>query len=183
MLNHYIYCLEQVPDKELPYKSQILPSLETLALQYGITNIYQTCDSIESFEESISTLVYEDKNFHYYQVLYLVFPGSENQIKIDNYYYSFEEIAEFFQGKLKGKIVHFPNTFQLDLEEETFQYFLDVTGAIALSGFGNRIPILSTVLDNFYFSLLDETDDVVKLVELLYEKQYTLCKTLGFRLY
>lgn len=77
--------------------------------------------------------------------------GRSNELKIDNYYYTFEEIVEFFQGKLTGKIVHFANTFQLSLEEETFQYFLDATGAKAVSGYSNKVPLLSSVLDNLYF--------------------------------
>ncbi len=178
-----IYCLESVPDVESPSKSLFLPELENLALQYGITNVYKTCDSIEGFEESISTLVYEDRNFKDYSIIYLVFEGKENELKIDNYYYSFEELAEFFEGKLKGKIIHFSNTFLLDLEEETFQYFLDVTGAKAISGYGNRVPVLSAALDNLYFSLGEEFDDTTEIVEALYEKQYTICKTMGFKMY
>jgi hypothetical protein len=180
---HHIYCLESVPDIEQTKPSVISHSLENLALQYGVTNVHKTFDSIEGFEESISTLVYEDKHFKDYGIIYLIVEGRGNELKIDNYYYSFEEIAEFFEGKLKDKIIHFANTFQLDLEEETFQYFLDVTGAKAVSGYANQVPILSTVLDNLYFSLSEEYDEVTDLVEVLYDKQYTLCSTLGFRLY
>src|SRR6476620_11524709 len=104
--NHYIYCLESVYDEATSSNSSILSSLETLAKQYGITNVYKTCDNIEEFEQSISTLVYEDRHFKDYDIIYLVFEGRSNELKIDNYYYSFEEIAEFFEGKLKGKIVH-----------------------------------------------------------------------------
>ncbi|WP_300566564.1 DUF6642 family protein [Flavobacterium sp.] len=181
--NHNIYCLEHVPDVEAPHQSPILPALENLALHYGVTNVYATCDSIEGFEASISTLVYEDRHFKDYTIIYLVFEGSGNEIKIDNYYYTLEEIAEFFEGKLTGKIVHFANTMILDLESSTFQYFIDVTGAKAISGYGNPLPVLSAILDNLYFALADECDDVIELVEVLHEKQYALCKAMGFRLY
>lgn len=183
MNNHYIYCLESVEDVEIEKESIVLNSLETLALQYGLTNVYKTCDSIETFEESLSTLLYEDKNFKDYAIIYLVVDGRENLITIGNYNFTFEEIAELFEGKLNGKIVHFANTFQLDLEEETFQYFLDVTGAKAISGYGNRVPILSTILDNLYFSISEEEDSIVGVVEALFEKQYVLSNSLGFRLY
>ncbi|MES2811082.1 MAG: DUF6642 family protein [Bacteroidota bacterium] len=181
--SHYIYCLEAVQDVTAPCKSVILPALQQLALHYGVTNVYKTCDCIEGFEESISTLVYEDKDFADYGFIYLIFEGRENELQIDNYFYSLEEIAEFFEGKLKGKVIHFANTFKLDLEEETFQYFLDVTGARAISGYANQLPVLSAVLDNLYFSLSDEYDDLVELVEVLYEKQYALCTAMGFRMY
>jgi len=181
--NKYLYCLESVNDVEAPNRSPILPSMESLAQQYSITNVYTTCDSIEGFEESISMLLYEDRHFKDYAVIYLVFEGRSNELKIGDFYYSFEEIAEFFEGKLKGKIIHFANTLQLDLEEETFQYFLDVTGAKAVSGYVNDAPVLSTGLDNFYFYLSQEYDDVVELTEALFEKQYALSTGMGFRMY
>ncbi|CAM3747461.1 hypothetical protein FSS13T_15810 [Flavobacterium saliperosum S13] len=181
--NKYLYCLESVKDVEAAMGSAILASMESLAKQYRITNVYKTCDCIEGFEESISTLLYEDRHFKDYAVIYLAFEGRNNELKIGDFYYSFEEIAEFFEGKLKGKLIHFANTLQLDLEEETFQYFLDVTGAKAVSGYVNAAPVLSTVLDNFYFYLSQEYDDVVELTETLFEKQPALCTGMGFRMY
>lgn len=179
----YIYCLEAVPDVTVDHKTAILPALEKLAFNFGITNVYNTCDSIEGLEENLNTLLYEDRDFKDYEVLYLVFEGEMNTIVIDNYKYSLEEIAEFFEGKLTGKIVHFANTMRLDLDSETAQFFLDVTGAKAVSGYVKSVPLLSTVLDNFYFSLYQEYDDVVELVEILFEKHYVLCKSMGFQLY
>lgn len=179
----YIYCLEGVPDVDQPHPTAILPALENLAFQYGITNIYKTCDTLEGLEESLSLLLYEDRNFKDYGILYLVFEGDGNQIMVDGYYYTLEEIAEFFEGKLTGKIIHFANLMRLDLDEEGAQYFLDVTGAKAISGYSKQVPILSTVLDTFYFSLCQEEENVIDLVETLYEKQYALCTTMGFLLY
>lgn len=178
-----LFCLEYVKDVQAPSQSLILPALENLSLQYGITNVYQVCDDLESFEARLGNLLYEDRHFNDYELLYFVFEGQNNQIKLEDYYYSLEEIAEFFEGKLKGKIIHFANTLLLDLEEETFQYFLDVTGAKALSGYVNPVPILSTVLDQLFFSICQEYDDVVEVVEELFEKQYNLAKSMGFRLY
>lgn len=178
-----LFCLEGVRDVEAHAGSPILPFLEYLALEQGITNIYKTCDRIESLEESLNILLYEDRNFKHYEILYLVFEGEGNTIVLDNYYYSLEEIAEFFEGKLKGKILHFANTKRLDLDEEAAQYFLDVTGAKAISGYGKRFPVLSTVLDNHFFALCQEYDDVVTIVETLFESQYALCKAMDFRLY
>lgn len=179
----YIYCLEGVPDIEATNTTFILPSLENLAFKYGITNVYKTCDTIEGLEESLSTLLYEDRNFKSYAILYMVFEGKDNSIILDDYYYSLEEIAEFFEGKLTGKIIHFANTMYLDLEADTAQYFLDVTGAKAISGYKNRVPIHSTVLDNLYFALCQEHEDVIDLVEALFEKQQLLATSMGFTLY
>lgn len=179
----HLFCLEYVNNTNIQFNSVILPALEQLSLQYGVTNVYQVCEDIETFEERLGNLLYEDRNFQDYELLYFVFQGQNNQIILDGYYYSLEEIAEFFEGKLKGKKVHFANTMLLDLEEETFQYFLDITGAQSISGYVNQVPLLSTVLDNLFFSICQEYDDVMDIVEELFERQYNLAKSMGFRLY
>ncbi len=130
-----------------------------------------------------TNLLYHDKYFRDYKIIYLVFEGEGNQIQIDDYYYSLEEVAEIFQGKLTDKIVHFANTMNLDLEDESFQYFIDVTGAKALSGYVNPSPILSTILDQYYFCLAKEIDDEEELVHALFDKHANICLKLGFRLY
>jgi uncharacterized protein YjfI (DUF2170 family) len=181
--NHYIYCLEAVADIDSSNESGILPSLENLALQYGITNVHKTCDSIEGFEESLSMLLYEDRNFKDYGIVYFVVKGNGNQIILDDFYYSLEEIAEFFEGKLTGKILHFCNQMLLELDKESAQYFLDVTGAKAISGYGNKTPVDSFVIDNLFFWLCQEYEEVTELVEELFLRQYTLCQAMGFQLY
>lgn len=178
-----IFCLEGVSDIEEENDSQLFPFLEHLAREFHITNVYKTCDSIETFEESISNLLYHDRDFRDYKIIYLIFEGDSNQVQIDDYYYSLEEIAEFFQGKFTDKIIHFANTKMLDLEEESFQYFLDVTGTKAVSGYVNHSPILSTILDQHYFCLAKEIDDKVELVHALFDKFSNLCLKMGFRLY
>ncbi len=178
-----LFCLEGVQDIEDTTNSTILPSLESLAMQQNITSIYKTCDSIEGLEESLSALLYEDRNFRDYEILYLVFEGRGNVITIGGYDYSLEEIAEFFEGKLRDKIVHFANTKILDLTAEAAQYFLDVSGARAVSGYRNSAPVLSTILDNQFFGLCQEFEDVIEITEELYRQNYALAKTLGFTLY
>lgn len=181
----FIFCLEGVPDIEINNTTEVVKNLEQLAVEQGIASIYKTCDTIEGLEESLGTLLYDDHNFTDYEIIYLVMPGQENNICLNNYYYSIEEIAELFEGKMKGKIIHFANAKVLDLNEEEAQYFLDVTGARAVSGYGshyNKIPSCSTI-DKAFFSLCQEFDDVVDIVEELHQKHYALCKLLDFRLY
>lgn len=178
-----IFCVEGVDDVEEENESALFPFFEHLAINKGITNVYKSVDSFEGFEESISNLLYADRNFRDYQIIYLVFNGQNDNIEIGGYYYSLEEIAELFAGRLTDKIIHFANTKQLDLEEETFQYFLDVTGAKAISGYVKHAPLLSTLLDQHYFELAKVYDDEVELVEALFEKHANLALNFGFRLY
>jgi hypothetical protein len=179
----FIFCLEAVPDVEKEYHTETEKSLEQLAIQ-GIDSIYQRCDTIESLEESLNILLYEDHNFKHYEIIYLVMKGEENNICLNDYYYSLEEIAELFEGKMRGKIIHFANSKPLDLTAEESQYFLDITGARAISGYGNYTSkVTSSNLDKVFFSLCQDENDVVEIVEELHEKQYAFCKLLDFRLY
>jgi hypothetical protein len=179
-----IFCLEGVPNVETFTTTAVVKNLEQLAFEQGITSIYKTCDCIEGLEESLGNLLYEDHNFKNYEIIYLVLEGEKNTICLNNYYYSLEEIAELFEGKMKGKILHFANVKSLDLSEEEAQYFIDITGARAVSGYGIANPKLpSTVIDKAFFSLCQEEDNLVEIVEELFSKHYNLCNLLDFRLY
>ena len=180
----FIFCLEAVPDAETVTTTEVVKNLEQLAFEQGITSIYKTCDTIEGLEESLNALLYEDHNFNNYEIIYLVMQGEGNNICLNGYYYSLEEIAELFEGKMKGKILHFANAKVLDLSEEEAQYFLDITGARAISGYGAALnKLTSSNLDKAFFSLFEEQDNVVEIVEELHQKYYALCKLLDFRLY
>ena len=180
----FIFCLEAVPDIENETISEVVQNLEQLAMQQGIASIYKTCDTIEGLEESLNTLLYDDHHFKNYEIIYFVIQGEGNTVCINGYYYSLEEIAELFEGKMKGKVLHFANAKVLDLSKEEAQYFLDITGAKAISGYGTTLHnITSSHLDKVFFSLFEDSDDVTEIVEDLFTKQYALCKLLDFRLY
>jgi hypothetical protein len=180
----FIFCLEAVPDVDRATTTEVVKNLEQLAYNQGIDSIYKTCDTIEGLEESLGALLYDDHNFKNYEIIYLVMPGEANNICLNNYYYSMEEIAELFEGKLKGKVLHFANAKVLDLSADEAQYFLDITGAKAVSGYGEEsFTVTSSGLDKAFFSLFEDLDDVVDIVEELHEKYYALCKLLDFRLY
>lgn len=184
MDDKFIFCLEAVPDIETETTTEAFKNLEKLAVEQGIDSIYKTCDTIEGLEESLSILLYEDHNFKNYEIIYLIMQGEANNICLNDYYYSLEEIAEVFEGRMRGKILHFANAKPLDLSPEEAQYFLDITGARALSGYGLASDkMTSSKLDNVFFSLCQDEDDVVEIVEALHEKYYTACKLLDFRLY
>jgi len=181
--NSKLYCLEAVRDVT-DQGTKLCPLLENLALEHDITNVYQSCDDIASFEQSLNDLLYEDKNFKSYEVIYLVVAGVGNHIEMEGYRYSLEEIAELFEGKLSKKIIHFSNTMTLDIDLETAQYFLDVTGARALSGYTEATAFDSLFLDSKLFGYYyNDTDDVAEVVSLLLENYRAACSALGFRLF
>jgi hypothetical protein len=182
--DQFIFCLEAVPDVETNTTTEVVKNLEELAFEQGIASIHKTCDTIEGLEESLNALLYDDHNFKDYEIIYLVMPGEGNNICLNEYYYSLEEIAELFEGKMRGKILHFANVKTLDLSKEEAQYFLDITGARAVSGYGTSVKNLSSnAIDKAFFSLYQEHEDLIEIVEELHQKHYALCKLLDFRLY
>ncbi|GGG47102.1 DUF6642 family protein [Bizionia arctica] len=182
--DYFIYCLEGVQDIDTVKVTEAQESLEHLALTYEIASIHKTCDTIEGLEESLNTLILDDHNFKDYEIIYLVMEGEANSICLNDYYYSFQEIAELFEGRLSGKILHFSNAKILDLDEEEAQYFLDITGAKAVSGYGNAYNgISSSNLDKAFFNLFKEDDNMFDVVEELHQRHYNVCKLLDFRLY
>lgn len=182
--NQFVFCLEAVSDIEKVTVTDIQHQLERLALNYEIASIYKACDTIEGVEESLSALLYDDHNFTNYEIIYLVMQGEDNTICIYDYYYSLDEIAELFEGKMKGKIIHFANTKTLELTNDEAQFFLDVTGAKAISGYGAKYTNLKSYsLDQEFFKLFQDNENIDEVVETLFEKNYALCKVLDFRLY
>ena len=182
--DYFIYCLEAVHDIETDAVTEAQKSLEQLTMQYGVASIYKTCDTIEGLEDSLNALVLDDHNFIDYEVIYLVITGEANSICLNDYYYSLQEIAEIFEGRLKGKILHFSNSKVLNLDEEEAQYFLDITGAKGISGYGNECNgITSSNLDKAFFNLFKEDENMLDVVEELHQRHYAACKLLDFRLY
>ncbi|GER59512.1 hypothetical protein ULMA_16200 [Patiriisocius marinus] len=182
--DYFIYCLEAVDDVEMDQITEAQKSLDQLTMSYGVASIYKTCDTIEGLEDSLNALILDDHNFKDYEIIYLIMEGEANSICLNNYYYSLQEIAEVFEGRLTGKILHFSNAKVLDLDEEEAQYFLDITGAKGVSGYGNAInDITSSNLDKAFFNLFKEDDDMLAVVEELHKKHYNVCKALDFRLY
>ena len=179
--DYFIYCLEAVNDVEDDEVTQTQEALEQLTMQYGITSVHNTCDTIEGLEESLNALVLDDHHFKNYEIIYLIMEGEANSICLNNYYYTLQEIAEIFEGRLQGKLLHFSNAKVLDLDEEEAQYFLDITGAVGISGYGNVFNgISSSNLDKVFFNLFKDDDDMLDVVEQLYRKHFKACKLLDF---
>lgn len=178
-----IFCLQSETYPLRGNTKNVIPFLENFTLQHGITTIYKTYNSFEDFEKSLNNLIYEDKNFKDYKIIYIITEGDNNELIIDDFRYSFQEIAEIFEGKLTSKILHFTNINILNLDEETAQYFLDVTGAKAISGYSNKTSLSSTLLDfEFFFQYL-QLEDPIGATKEIYKKNQALAKTLGFTMY
>ncbi len=183
-VDYFIYCLEGVDDIENETITDSHKNLKQLAENFGVASIHKSCDTIEGLEDSLNALILDDHHFKDYEIIYLIMEGEPNSICLNGYYYSLQEIAELFEGRLSGKILHFSNAKVLDLDPDEAQYFLDITGARAISGYGNEYNgMTSAHLDKIFFYLYKEDDDVLEVVEELHKRHYAACKLLDFRLY
>lgn len=184
-VDRFIFCLEVVADVDVDVPSEVVAILEDMAHKQHVTSIYKTCDTIEGLEDSLNNLLYNDHHFKDYEIIYLVLPGEGNNLLVNGYYYSMEEIAELFEGKMEGKIIHFANKKILDLDSDESQYFLGVTGARALSGYGVPSNTLTSAftLDRLFFGLFNDNDNLREVVETMFFKHTRLCQLLDFRLY
>ena len=73
---------------------------------------------------------------------------------------------------------------EFGIEAEEAQYFLDMTGAKAISGYGRSFDGITSVhLDMVFFHLFEEDDNMLEVVEALHQKHYKACKLLDFRMY
>ena len=63
-------------------------------------------------------------------------------------------------------------------------YFLNITGAKGISGYGNECNgITSSNLDKAFFNLFKKDENMLDVLEELYQRHYAACKLLDFRLY
>ena len=83
-----------------------------------------------------------------------------------------------------AKFLIFSNAKILDLDEEEAPYFLDITGAKGVSGYGNECNgITSSNLDIAFFNLFKEDENMLAVVEELHQKYHKICELIDFRLY
>lgn len=178
-----IYCIEAVSDVKDNHQSLIWPYLEQLSKKHHIHSLYKSFDSMESLIDTIEYLLDIDKKETEFLILYFIVTGKGNEIIIDDIVYRIEELAEIFEGRFEGRTIHFANTKNLELEEESFQYFLDLTKAEALSGYTKSSSVLSAELDMYFFSLHKDYYEPKELVYAMYKDHAKLYNQFGFRLY
>lgn len=179
-----IFCLEGDWNDNLKHKSSILPALELLELNNGIQSIYKTCGSYGEFEVRLNQILADKRKYNSFEIIYLAFHGSKNKIFIGDEAYSLEEIAETFEGRLEGKIIHFGSCKTLSIDEDQAKYFLEVTGAKAISGYGKNVDFISsTVVDILFFEMCQKYERMHYIKENMNKHYRELCSDLDFKFY
>lgn len=127
-----------------------------MELNNGIKTIYKTCGSIEEFELRINQITRDNRKYKSFEIIYLAFLGSKNNIIFGETEYSLNEIDLLLESKLNDKIIHFGNCKTL-LYEKQARDFLKITCAKAISGYIKIIDFIeSTALDILYFNPCQE---------------------------
>lgn len=179
-----IFCLEGDWKENLKHKSSILPALELLELNTGIQSIYKTCGSYGEFEVRLKQILADKRKYDSFEIIYLAFHGRKNHIIIGEVDYSLEEIAKTFEGRLDGKMIHFGSCKTLSIGEEQAKYFLEVTGAKAISGYGKNVAFISsTVVDILFFEMFQKFERLHSIRDNMHKHYGDLFRALDFKFY
>ena len=179
-----IFCLEGDWKDNLKHKSSILPALELLELNNGIQSIYKTCGSYGEFEVRLNQILADKRKYNSFEIIYLAFHGRKNHIIIGEVDYSLEEIAKTFEGRLDVKMIHFGSCKTLSIDKEQAKYFLEVTGAKAISGYGKNVDFISsTVVDILFFEICQKYEHMHYINENMNKHYRELCSDLDFKFY
>jgi hypothetical protein len=179
-----IFCLEGDWNNNLKHKSSILPALQLLELNIGIETIYKTCASFEEFEVRLNQILADKRKYNSFEIIYLAFHGRKNHIIIGEGEYSLEDIAKTFEGRLDNKMIHFGSCKTLSIDKEQANYFLEITGAKAISGYGKNVDFISsTVVDILFFEMCQKFERVHYIKENMNNLYGDLCSALDFKFY
>lgn len=181
----HIFCLEGDWNDNLKQKSSILPALELLKLNASIESIYKTCSTKAEFYKRIDQILNNKTKYGKYQIIYLSFHGFKGGIQLSNdEEITLDELANVFEGKLKGKMIHFGSCSTLKTHEETINNFIEKTQALAISGYEKNINFISsTVIDILFFELCQSFKLIKAIDENMTNLYSELCNKLEFKIY
>lgn len=178
-----IFCLEGDWNENLKHRSSILPALELLELNNDIQTIYKTCASYEEFKTRIEQILSDDRKYKYFEIIYLAFHGSKSNLYMGKERVSLKKIAESFENKLQGKIIHIGSCKTLSDEREAY-CFLNKTGAKAIAGYSKNVDFISsTVTDILFFDLCQNYERMHTIKTNMAKKYGDLGQALGFEIY
>lgn len=181
----HIFCLEGDWDENLKKKSSILPALELLNINSSIDSIYKTCRSRREFFVRLEQLLSDNRRYSKYQIIYLAFHGFKGGIQISEYEdITLSELGDFFEGRLKDKMIHFGSCSTLKSHEDEFYNFLEKTEALSISGYQKDIDFISsTVVDTLFFELCQNFKSIKAIDNNMYANYKQLCEQLEFKIY
>ncbi|MEI7677542.1 MAG: DUF6642 family protein [Bacteroidales bacterium] len=181
-----IFCIESDWEDKSKKEKSILPLLECIKGVYpDFDFIYRTANTKEEYIYCLSRfkkLITPKNDFH---LVLFCGHGRSGKISIGNSKeskeYSIKEIGEMCQEVapqlLKNHMVHFDSCRILSTSESRLNEFMEMTGAIAVSGFSKNVDFIeSYALEMILFeTLLNERDSKKALNKFFKKHENGLC--------
>jgi hypothetical protein len=178
----HIFCIEGEWQPDLRRKDSIENALKFLenGSVKKIGHIHRHCSTVEEFNSRLSE--YFKRRYQKYNIFYICFHGLPNSIKINHkIHLGLDEIADFCEGKLKDKMVHFGSCETMNIDKSQITAFLEKTGALCVSGFKKEVPFIpATMLDMLFFEMSQYYKQLPALENAMKRNYRTLMKELDF---
>ena len=158
---HGVYCIEG-DWWNRPIESSVRPVMEMLKQwdPYFVPFIRRDVATRAEFDHYL--LQWSTRKFSSYPVLYVALHGNHGVVsfgdgrKTENVV-ELDEIAEVLQGRCDGRILHFGSCDTVHVHGARLRSLLNVTGALAVSGYGGRLNWLeASALDALWFGALQD---------------------------
>jgi len=179
-----IFCIEGDWNHNLKDKTSVKHTLEFLKHSAKIENIYKNCSTEAQFEEYIKTSL--QRGYKEYSIIYIAFHGASGSIDLGKRTkLGIDKIAKIINtnGDATDKIIHFGCCSTLDIPTYKLRRFLKETGAIAISGYTEKIDFVQSMcLDILYFNHCQEFLKISAIENKMNKYYKGLIKELGFKI-
>ncbi len=146
-----IFCLEGFWYGDHRDPTSVLPILELISRCYKMPYLHHRCATKEEVLYALKR--WKTKSFNSkYPILYLAFHGQEYEIKVGDYHFTLDEIADVLEDKCEGVIIHFGSCLTLNVNKRKLQRFMEKTKALCIMGYKQEVDFIeSTSLDLLMF--------------------------------
>ena len=178
----YIFCLEGEWEDTLKSKNSILPTLEFLEHSQGVKFLFRKVALAEDLFFYLDKAVKAE--YKKYSIIHLAFHGNAQKIWMADHEttVNMKDIADKYEGKFCGRVVHFGSCKTLKTSTENLKYFLETTGAELVSGYTKDVDFVdSSIFDIVYFTKLQNYKQVWRVNDDLKENYPGLHERLGFK--
>lgn len=175
-----IFCLEGPWSPKLTDRSSMRPVLEILENRKEAKFIHRDVSTREELASYLEQ--WTEKQYKDFSILHFSSHGSTGGIHLGRKFVGLDEIADVFEGRCKGRVIHFDSCETLDLPLGEIQAFRKVSGATAVTGFTKSIewmPSAAFTLNLFYE--LAPSVQVPAALRRMKELHGRACKEFGFR--
>lgn len=182
----FIFCLEgEWEPNNLESRSIVLPILNYLHQNFGISYIHRQVGTKESLHHYLDEINNKKSKYSSYKIFYFAFHGTEGTLYPNDYdpVDVIQDLAKNNKGAFSGKLVHFGSCDTLNIPNKELKKFKRTTGAMAVSGyFGMTDWLDGMLLEIALFVLCQEHKSYNKIRNELLDKYQALVERQQFEL-